>query len=304
MSRAREKRTTMARLNLIAHDQVGGVVAPQTHLPYHFKETEPKTQYQEEESNHLTSTTLERNELDLEVINQQLEDASARQIVEYAAQTFGNGLIMSTSFGIQSAVMLHMVTRIIPDIPVIWIDTGYLPQETYRFAEQLTEQLKLNLKVYQSPISPARMEALYGRLWEQNDVEAFNRYDQMRKVEPMQRALRELKATAWLAGLRREQTNHRKSLGVVNQQEGLYKLLPILRWTAKDVYEYLQTYELPYHPFFDLGYTTVGDWHSSRPLTLDDEHERDTRFHGLKQECGLHLPQTVGEAESLDSSSL
>ena len=252
----------------------------------------------------MTSATLEKYKLDLEVINQQLQDSTAPQIIEYAAQTFGNGLVMSTSFGIQSAVMLHLATRIIPDIPVIWIDTGYLPPETYRFAEQLTEQLKLNLKVYQSSISPARMEALYGRLWDQNDVEAFNRYDQMRKVEPMQRALGELQATAWLAGLRSDQTDHRKSLDIVNRQGELYKLLPILRWTAKDVYEYLQAYDLPYHPFFDLGYTTVGDWHSSRPLTLEDEHERNTRFQGLKQECGLHLPQTSGEAESLDSSSL
>ncbi|NES22414.1 MAG: phosphoadenosine phosphosulfate reductase [Symploca sp. SIO3E6] len=295
----------MPQLNLIAHDQVEGVVTQQKHFPNNLKETELKKPYQDEESDHqLTSAILEKYKLDLEVINQQLANTTASQVVEYAAQTFGNGLVMSTSFGIQSAVMLHLVTRLIPEIPVIWIDTGYLPPETYQFAEQLTKRLQLNLKVYQSPISPARMEALYGRLWEQNDVDAFNRYDQMRKVEPMQRALKELNATAWLAGLRRDQTNHRKSLRVVNQQEKLYKLLPILRWTAKDVYEYLQANELPYHPFFDLGYTTVGDWHSSRPLTLEDEHERDTRFNGLKQECGLHLPQTIGEAESLDSSSL
>ncbi|NEP61486.1 MAG: phosphoadenylyl-sulfate reductase [Symploca sp. SIO2G7] len=294
----------MPQMNLIAHDQVEGVVTQQKQSPYNLNRIEPTTQYQDEESDHLTSATFKKYELDLEVINQQLANSTAPQVVEYAAQTFGKGLVMSTSFGIQSAVMLHMVTRIIPDIPVIWIDTGYLPPETYQFAEQLTEQLQLNVKVYQSPISPARMEALYGRLWEQNDVTAFNRYDQMRKVEPMQRALRELKATAWLAGLRKDQTKHRKSLRVINQQEKLYKLLPILRWTAKDVYEYLQAYQLPYHPFFDLGYTTVGDWHSSRPLTLEDEHERDTRFNGLKQECGLHLPQTIGEAESLDSSSL
>ncbi|MGB6166734.1 MAG: phosphoadenosine phosphosulfate reductase family protein, partial [Geitlerinemataceae cyanobacterium] len=67
---------------------------------------------------------------------------------------------------------------------------------------------------------------------------------------------------------------------------------------------YLTAHDLPYHPFFDLGYVTVGDWHSSRPLMATDEHERDTRFGGLKQECGLHLPQTPGEEKSLDSSSL
>lgn len=211
---------------------------------------------------------------------------------------------MSTSFGIQSAVMLHLVTQVIPDIPVIWVDTGYLPVETYQFADDLTQRLHLNLKVYQSPISPARMEALYGRLWANKDVDSLNKYDQIRKVEPMQRALRELQATAWLAGLRAAQTEHRKTLDVVTQQQGVYKVLPILNWNAKDVYYYLQTYDLPYHPMFDRGYVSVGDWHSSRPLMAGDGDERDTRFHGLKQECGLHLPQTPGEAESLDSSSL
>ncbi|MFQ4140077.1 phosphoadenylyl-sulfate reductase [Nodosilinea sp. PGN35] len=242
--------------------------------------------------------------LDLDAINQEWGDADATSLVQWGHNTFGDGLVMSTSFGIQSAVMLHLVTQVVPRIPVIWVDTGYLPVETYRFAEDLTTRLDLNLKVYQSPLSPARMEALYGRLWEQHDVEALNRYDKIRKVEPMQRALGDLSATAWLTGLRSDQTDHRKSLGRVGQQGGRYKLLPILRWTSKHVYDYLVAHELPYHPLFDKGYVTVGDWHSSRPITAADDNERDTRFQGLKQECGLHLPQSPEEAASLDSSSL
>lgn len=245
-----------------------------------------------------------RPDLSLEAINQQWQDASASQLVQWAEETFGEGLIMSTSFGIQSAVMLHLVTDVIPHIPVVWIDTGYLPAETYQFAQQLGERLQLNLKVYQSPLSPARMEALYGKLWEKNDVEALNRYDYIRKVEPMQRALQELQATGWLAGLRQGQTEHRQKLQRVNLQGEQYKILPILNWTSKDVYEYLTKHDLPYHPYFDQGYVSVGDWHSSRPLMAEDENERDTRFHGLKQECGLHLPQTPEEAQSLDSSTL
>lgn len=252
----------------------------------------------------MVSATVKLPTLDLAQINQQLENAEALSLVEWSAATFGDDLVMSTSFGIQAAVMLHLVTRIVPKIPVIWIDTGYLPQETYQFAEQLTQRLELNLHVYQSPISPARMEALHGKLWEQDDVEAFNRYDHIRKVEPMQRALKELQATAWLAGLRKNQTEHRQNLTRVDQQENLYKIYPILDWNARDIYQYLTTYDLPYHPYFDLGYVTVGDWHSSRPLTADDTDERNTRFRGLKQECGLHLPQSEGEEESLNSSGL
>jgi phosphoadenosine phosphosulfate reductase len=251
----------------------------------------------------MTRLEVQQSKFSIDDINQQFDRSSAAEIVKWAANTFGDGLAMSTSFGIHSAVMLHMVTQILPEVPVIWVDTGYLPASTYVFAEDLTQRLNLNLKVYQSPLSPARMEALYGRLWAQ-DVESFNRYDQIRKVEPMQRALQELGVTAWIAGLRSNQTDHRKTLTPVSLQGNVYKVLPILNWSSKAVYDYLMANDLPYHPLFDEGYVTVGDWHSSRPLTALDEDERDTRFNGLKQECGIHLPQTMEESESLDSSLL
>jgi phosphoadenosine phosphosulfate reductase len=242
--------------------------------------------------------------LDFAQINRQLTAADATSIILWAADTLGDGLVLSTSFGIQAAVMLHLVTQVVPDIPVIWVDTGYLPAETYHFADELTKRLNLNLKVYQSTLSPARMEALHGKLWDQKNLESLTRYDRIRKVEPMQRALKELKAKGWLAGLRRDQTQHRKSLETVMQQGQRLKIHPILDWNSRDVYQYLTAYDLPYHPYFDQGYVTVGDWHSSRPVTADDNNERDTRFHGLKQECGLHLPLTPEAAKSLDSSTL
>ncbi len=239
----------------------------------------------------------------------ELEDADARRVVRWAADAFGDGLVLSTSFGIQAAVMLHLVTREVPDIPVIWVDTGYLPPETYRFAEELRERLRLDLKVYQPELSPARMEALHGRLWEPRggeaaaqDLERLDRYDRLRKVEPMQRALRELGATAWLSGLRADQTRQRAALPRIGEQDGRAKILPILDWTARDVHRYLKRHDLPYHPLFEKGYATVGDWHSSRPVTAEDRHERETRFRGLKQECGLHL--TGDQAKSLESSRL
>jgi phosphoadenosine phosphosulfate reductase len=228
----------------------------------------------------------------------------ATEVIQWAADTFGSKLVMSTSFGIQSAVMLHLVTQVVPNIPIIWIDTGYLPPATYRFAQELTKQLDLNLQVYQSPVSPARMEALHGRLWQTGTVEALTLYNRMRKVEPMQRALKELKVRAWLAGLRREQTDHRSQLSRVDLQGDLYKVHPILNWDAQDVDNYLTTHNLPYHPLKEMGYATIGDWHSSRPMTSEDENERATRFQGLKQECGLHVPETQEEVQSYDSSAL
>jgi len=242
--------------------------------------------------------------LDLPSLNQQFDQADARELIAWGYETFGDGLVMSTSFGIQSAVMLGLVTSVVPDVPVIWVDTGYLPVETYRFAQKLIERLSLNIKVYQSQVSPARMEALHGKLWEEGTVEAFNKYDRMRKVEPMQRALSELGATAWLAGLRSKQTDHRKTLDRIGVQGDRYKLLPILHWNSKDIYQYLKANDLPYHPLWKEGYVSVGDAHSSRPLIDSDKDGRATRFNGLKQECGIHIPQTPEEAQSLNSSSL
>ncbi len=232
---------------------------------------------------------------DINELNQHLADASAHEAVDWATDQFGDELVMTTSFGIQSAVLLHLATTVNPNIPIIWVDTGYLPEETYRFADELTERLNLNLKIYQSPISPARMESSYGKLWETGNVEDLNLYDQIRKVEPMKRALEETGAKAWLSGLRSEQTKFRQTLTPLSYDGERFKLLPILNWNSKDVYEYLENHHLPHHPLFDEGYVTVGDWHSSRPITAADTHARDTRFGGLKQECGIHLPENATE---------
>ena len=251
--------------------------------------------------------------VDLESVNRQLAEAEPAEVVRWARETFGvagqgggvapGGLVMSTSFGVQSAVMLHLVTRVIPHLPVIFIDTGFHFQETYRFADQLTERLELNLHVYGPAESPSWFVARHGQLWDSQDPADLDRYDQLRKVEPMQRALRELGATATLAGLRGQQTQHRAGLRKVEGQDGRYKISPILDWSTKDVHEYLKRHDLPYHPLHERGYASVGDWHSTRPITAGQD-ERAGRFNGLKQECGLHLPTTPQEDESRYSSGL
>jgi len=250
----------------------------------------------------LAGTVAEIVRIDLNAINAELDGKSAEQIVQWSADQFGAGLVTTSSFGAQAAVMLHLVSQIAPNAPIICVDTGYLFPETYAFAQQLTDRLKLNVRWYQSPLSPARMEATLGKLWE-GDVNDLNRYDQIRKVEPMQRALKELNATAWLAGLRGQQTDFRKNLRIVEVQNGIYKVHPILRWTTKEVHEYLKKHDLPYHPLFDQGYSSIGDHHSTAQISADG-NERDGRFRGLKQECGLHLPATQEENESRDASGL
>ncbi len=240
--------------------------------------------------------------IDLEKTNADLVGKPANQVIQWAADTFGDGLLLSTSFGVQSAVMLHLVTQVKPDIPVVFIDTGFHFLDTYRFADRLAERLNLNLKVYQAPHSSAWTLARHGKLWEQGE-EGMTKLDRIHKVGPMQRALRELKATATLAGLRRGQTEHRQNLPHVVRQGERYKVHPILTWTTKDIHDYLTEHDLPFHPLHDQGYASVGDWYNTLPVTAD-QHEREGRFGGLKQECGLHVPESQEEDESRFSSGL
>lgn len=226
-------------------------------------------------------------------IGSDLEKSTAEERIRWAVEAYGDRLVMTTSFGIQAAVMLHLATRIAPKIPVIFIDTGYLFPETYKFAKELTERLDLNLKKYVPAMTAAEQEALYGKQWEQG-IEGLKRYNLINKVEPMDRAVRELGATAWLAGLRRTQASTRENLKVVQQQNKITKVHPIIDWDNRTVHRYLTQHGLPYHPLWDQGYVSVGDWHSTTKL-IDGMREEDTRFGGLKRECGLH--ETSGKGD-------
>ena len=210
----------------------------------------------------------------------------------WAAREFAGALVLSSSFGTQAAVMLHLVACVVPGIPVVFIDTGYLFPETYRFADELTARLKLNLRVYRPALSPSWLEARHGRIWEQG-LEGIETYNRMVKVEPMQRALLELGARAWMAGLRRVQASTRETLPVVGLQDGRIKVHPIVDWTDRDIYNYLEKHGLPYHPLWHEGYLSIGDIHTSRPATAELTSE-SSRFFGLKRECGLHEERIDG----------
>ena len=194
---------------------------------------------------------------------------------------------MSTSFGIQSAVMLHIITQKIPHIPIVFIDTGYLFPETYEFAETLSKRLKLKVLTFKSLVEPKQQELKYGKLWEQG-IEGLNKYNKLNKIEPMKRAIKELNKKAWFAGIRREQSQSREEKPVVEIQNNITKIYPIIDWDDRKIDIYLKKNNLPYHPLWNKGYVSVGDWHSSKPLTSNMKPE-ETRFNGIKRECGLHL---------------
>ncbi|MCX8956831.1 phosphoadenosine phosphosulfate reductase [Erwinia psidii] len=219
-------------------------------------------------------------------INNRLDKLSACERVSWALENLPGEAVLSSSFGIQAAVSLHLVSRVKPDIPVILTDTGYLFPETYQFIDRLTDQLHLNLKVFRAEQSAAWQEARYGKLWEQG-VAGIERYNHINKVEPMNRAMTALNAQTWFAGLRREQSGSRANLPVLAIRRGVFKVLPIIDWDNKQIYQYIKDNGLDYHPLWDQGYLSVGDTHTTRKWE-PGMAEEETRFFGLKRECGLH----------------
>ena len=222
----------------------------------------------------------------LDHCNEIMSSVSAEERIEWALEHLPTRHILTSSFGVQAAVSLHLLSRFEPNIPVIFIDTGYQFPETYRFVDALTERFDLNLSVYSSRTSPAWQEARHGQRWNQGlkDLQAYN---QENKVEPMQRALRELGVGTWYAGLRREQARSRENVPFLSWSGDRWKVHPIADWSERDVYDYLKKNDLPYHPLWEQGYISIGDTHTTRPLHAVD-HRDETRFFGLKRECGLH----------------
>jgi phosphoadenosine phosphosulfate reductase len=233
------------------------------------------------------ASLLDGDDLALTRTNQVLESMTAQERVCWAMQKLPGQQVVTSSFGIQSAVMLHLLTSIRADIPVILIDTGYLFAETYQFIDQLTERLDLNLKVYSARMSRAWQEARNGQLWEEGKP-GIDRYNQINKVDPMDRALQDLSVGAWFAGLRREQSSTRETLSVLRLQQNRFKVHPLVDWHKRDIHRYLRQHDLPYHPLWENGYESVGDTHTSRP-TEPGMSQEQSRFFGLTRECGLHL---------------
>ena len=224
--------------------------------------------------------------------NRTLAELDALGRIRWAWEKYGTGLLASTSFGLQSAVMIHLVREVSKEIPIVFIDTGYLFPGTYEYALKLQEVLNFKAHVYSAKLSPAFQEASFGKLWEQGR-EGMTKYNWLNKKEPMDRALKEFGTHVWMAGLRRTQANERKELNYVEQQNGMLKLYPILDWDDKTTYQYLPKHDLPYHPLEGMDYDSVGDWHSTRKISEVEKIE-DARHGGHGRECGLHLDVPEG----------
>ena len=232
---------------------------------------------------------LKNIQLNIKEHNKKLKNMTPKEIILWGYKNFDKHFAITTSFGIQSSVILHMVQKcsLQKKIKIFWIDTGYLPPETYKYAEKLINELSLEVEVLQSELSPARMESLYGKLWETDKSSDLEKYHQIRKVKPLENALNKHHIYCWASGVRSEQTDNRNKMEFVDIIRERLSLRPLLKWKNKDIFYYMQENQLPPHPLFSKGFSTVGDWHSSSADNINNKG-RSTRFGGIKQECGIH----------------
>ncbi len=237
----------------------------------------------------LTERRLQREvelaELDLEALNARFEAASAAEVLAWAWETFAPHVAASSSFQTQSVPLLHLISRVCPEMPVLFIDTGFHFPETLTFRDTLVARYGINVVPVHPQVTKSELLRKYGEGLYRRDPDLCC---YVNKVEPMQRALSEM--VAWVAGVRRDQTAHRSALQVLEHQpSGLLKIHPLLNWTQEDVQSYVRQHDLPAHPLEMMGYRSIGCAPCTRPVS-PGENERAGRWAGTgKKECGLHL---------------
>jgi phosphoadenosine phosphosulfate reductase len=199
--------------------------------------------------------------------NDELRAKSPLEVTRWAIAQAGGRAVVSTNFRPYEAVVLHLATQAQADIPVLWVDHGYNRPATYKHAEQLRAQLKLNLKPFLPKMTPAHRDAIHGPIPSLDDEAGLKAFSAVMKLEPFQRGMRELAPTVWITALRKVQNPNRAGLDIVSQDAnfGALKISPVFHWSDAQMEAYLTQHNLP------------NEWDYFDPAKADE-----------KRECGLH----------------
>ena len=229
-------------------------------------------------------------DFDLDRLNGAFEGAHPKDILSWCIDNIPQGLVQTSAFSLLVITdILYRDLRANSAVPVIFLDTLHHFPETLATVEQARERYGLDLRVYRAKDVDSRetFAARYGEaLWE-TDVDRFH---YLTKVEPLQRALRELDVVAWITGRRREQSSSRRNLTIFEQDaNGRIKVNPLASWNRKQLWGYIFEHNVLYNPLFDQGYTSIGDEPLTTPVSVG-ETERAGRWRGsAKTECGIHV---------------
>ena len=221
---------------------------------------------------------------DLDAANRELEHGTPEQILAWTWREFRPKVILTCSFQHDGVVLAHMLREIAPEVPVVFINTGFHFPETLAYRDEIVRRFGLTLVELQ-PIMPRTEFA------ERHGLDLYARNPDLcchiNKVEPLKRYLPDVRA--WINGRRRDQASTRQAIRIVEAYpDGLCKINPIASWTSRETFYYMERHGIPTHPLFDQGYTSIGCAPCTRPV-LPGEEERAGRWAGqAKTECGLH----------------
>ncbi|MEX0989056.1 MAG: phosphoadenylyl-sulfate reductase [Actinomycetota bacterium] len=223
-------------------------------------------------------------------LNQRFESAHPSEILRWALEDSGlEPIAIASAFQADGTVAMHLATSIRPDVPILFLETGFQFAETLAFKEQLVARLDLNVVDLVGEHTVEEQERAHGaRLYERNP----ERCCEMNKVRPMFEALRGL--AAWVTAYRRDSSPTRADAPILDLYDlepgrPILKINPMAAWTRRDVWDYLKEYDLPHNPLYDLGYASIGCAPCTR-MRLPGEPERAGRWAGKsKWECGIQL---------------
>ena len=223
--------------------------------------------------------------------------------MRWALEESGLGQIaIASAFQVEGTALIHMAAQVRPDVPILFLETGFHFAETLAFKERLAEQLGLNVIDLTGDHTVQSQAEEYGpRLYERDPKLCC----ELNKVIPFAFALRSY--DAWMTSMRRDSAWTRKHTPIVSQTElepgkTLVKINPVANWTRQDAWAYLKEHDLPHNPLYDLGYASIGCAPCTR-MVFSDEDERAGRWSGLlKTECGIHVRESSLQDESDDDS--
>lgn len=236
------------------------------------------------------------NSSELKTINNELENADARETLKWAIQKFGNELVLSSSMGAEDQVLTDMLMKLDPSIDVFTLDTGRLFPETYELIDKTNDFYKIKIKIFfpdykqvEEMVNNKGVNLFY------HSVENRKMCCHIRKIEPLKRAFQGRKA--WVSGLRRAQSITRTNVQKVEWDEanGLVKINPIIDWTEEQVWDYITMHHVPYHKLHDQGYRSIGCQPCTRAVG-PDEDVRAGRWwweDPEHKECGLHVQEDL-----------
>jgi phosphoadenosine phosphosulfate reductase len=219
-----------------------------------------------------------------------MEALTASEILSWAVEEYGDSFAIATSFQKESMVVVDLVSRLTPHARVFTLDTGRLPEETHRMMETLRERYGIALEVvFPDREDVERMTSKWGPNLFRESVEHRRMCCEVRKVRPLERKLKELRA--WATGLRRDQAETRTYIPKVSEADGRVKISPLADWSAAQVDDYVRAHSVPLHPLYAQGYASIGCAPCTRPI-LPGEPQRAGRWwweEDSKKECGIHF---------------